>query len=219
MTTSAAGRLDDPPRTALTSSQRTFVDGGWGWDVKRIVRLLVTRRRTGSRRGTPTGPLRPARTRTNRLLARQDRHSLDAESGREKRHGPGPAAGERPRGGGPCRSRPAYQPAPATGLPELPVARVEKRPPATTWTARGWTPTGVRTFLHPGDAGFDAPQPTRRHASSGRAPTRRSRPLACSTTPSSSRPPAPWDERGLRDGGKEDGERLAYLFRRVPLPE
>jgi mono/diheme cytochrome c family protein len=190
-----------------------FVDGGW--DVKRLVRLLVTS--SAYRQASRADERLRQRDPYNALLARQDRHRLDAEMVRDNALAVSGLLKDRV--GGP--SVKPYQPRGYWAYLNFPTREWENGHGDDLYR-RGLYTYWCRTFLHPGMRAFDAP----------------SREEACVERPRSNTPQQALvllndpvfveaaralAERGLRDGGKDDGERIAYLFRRAlqrkPTPE
>ncbi|HYF00922.1 MAG TPA: DUF1553 domain-containing protein, partial [Planctomycetota bacterium] len=178
-----------------------------GWDVKRMVRLLVTS--AAYRQSSAVSKELRLRDPYNRLLARQSRFRIDAEFVRD---GALAASGLLVRKVGGESVKP-YQPAGYWTHLNFPKREWTNDQGPDAWR-RGLYTWWQRSFLHPSLLAFDAP----------------SREEACVERPRSNIPQQALvllndptyveaaralAARALREGGSDDPSRLAWLFRRV----
>lgn len=179
----------------------------WGWDVKHVVRTLVTSQAyRQSSRGSPELLLRDP---GNRLYARQSRHRLEAESVRD--NALAVAGLLSPSSGGP--SVHPYQPKGFWAYLNFPPREWDDSSGEDQYR-RGLYTHWQRTFLHPSLLAFDAP--TREECVAER--TRSNTPqqaLALLNDPTYVEAARVFAERIVRQGGKSFEERLRWAFARA----
>jgi mono/diheme cytochrome c family protein len=179
----------------------------WGWDVKRVVRTLVTSQ-AYRQSGRPTPEL-VERDPGNRLYARQSRFRLDAEAVRDDVLA---VAGLlSPRIGGP--SVQPYQPKGYWSYLNFPPREWDDSP-GEAQHRRGLYTRWQRTFLHPSLLAFDAP--TREECVAER--TRSNIPqqaLVLLNDPTYVEAARLLAARIVKEGGKSADERLTWAFLRA----
>jgi hypothetical protein len=178
-----------------------------GWDVKRLVRLIVT---SGTYRQSskPTPQLREQDP-YNRLLARQGRFRLDAEFVRDNALAVSGLLVSTI--GGP--SVKPYQPAGYWEFLNFPK-RTYRQDTGEKLYRRGMYTHWQRMFLHPSLAAFDAP--SREDCTADR--TRSNTPqqaLTLLNDPTYVEAARVFAERIITDGGASPQQRLTYAFRRA----
>ncbi len=179
----------------------------WGWDVKRVVRTLVTSQ--AYRQSARASPELVERDPGNRLYARQSRVRLDAEAVRDDVL---TVAGLlSPKVGGP--SVQPYQPKGYWSYLNFPPREWDDSP-GEDQHRRGLYTRWQRTFLHPSLLAFDAP--TREECVAER--TRSNVPqqaLVLLNDPTYVEAARAFAARILREGGKGFEERLAWAYARA----
>jgi hypothetical protein len=179
----------------------------WGWDVKRVVRTLVTSQ--AYRQSSRATPELLERDPGNRLYARQSRIRLDAEAVRDDVLA---VAGLlSPKLGGP--SVQPHQPKGYWSYLNFPPREWDDSP-GEDQHRRGLYTRWQRTFLHPSLLAFDAP--TREECVAER--TRSNVPqqaLVLLNDPTYVEAAQAFAARILREGGKGTDERLAWAYARA----
>ena len=202
-----SGAQGEPPThpELLDNLAVEFIDSGW--DIKHIVRLIVT---SGTyRQSSSVPPELQARDPDNKLLARQSRWRLPAESVRDTALAVSGLLIDEV--GGPS-ARP-YQPAGYYRYLNFPKREYAADTDPNQWR-RGVYVHWQRQFLHPMLKAFDAP--SREECTAQRA--RSNTPLAALVLlndPTFVECARVLAERALREGGATDAERLHYAFREV----
>ena len=202
-----SGAQGDPPThpQLLDNLAVEFIDSGW--DIKHVVRLIVTSR-TYRQSSVVTPELR-ALDPENKLLARQGRWRLPAESIRDTALAVSGLLIDEV--GGPS-ARP-YQPAGYYRYLNFPKREYEADTDPNQWR-RGVYVHWQRQFLHPMLKAFDAP--SREECTAQRA--RSNTPLAALVLlndPTFVECARVLAERTLEKAGATDGERVEFAFREV----
>ncbi|MCH2063904.1 MAG: PSD1 and planctomycete cytochrome C domain-containing protein [Roseibacillus sp.] len=176
-----------------------------GWNVKHMMKLLVTSR---TYRQSSLEPIAlRERDPYNRLLARQSRYRLPAETIRDNALA---ISGLLQTGYGGASSKP-YQPPGYYRHLNFPARRYAHHADGRQWR-RGVYVHWQRQFLHPMLRAFDAP--TREECTAERP--RSNTPIAAMTLlndPSFVEAARVFAERILREGGQEDRARLEFAYR------
>jgi hypothetical protein len=178
-----------------------------GWDVKHMVRLLVTSR-TYRQASRPTPELR-ARDPGNRLLARQTPFRLDAEFVRDTALVVSGLLSWRIGG----KSAKPYQPDGHWDQLNFP-ARVWIADRGEAAYRRGLYTHWQRTFLHPSLLAFDAPSREECTAERARSNTPQQA-LTLLNDPTFAEAARVLAARIVKEGGRTDDERIAWAFRRA----
>jgi hypothetical protein len=176
-----------------------------GWDVKHIMKLLVTSR--AYRQSSLEPPALRERDPYNRLLARQSRYRLPAETIRDNALS---ISGLLRSDYGGASAKP-YQPAGYYRHLNFPVRKYAHHADERQWR-RGVYIHWQRQFLHPMLRAFDAP--TREECTAERP--RSNTPIAAMVLlndPSFVEAARVFGERIIRDGGKGNKERLEFAYR------
>ncbi|HXG60695.1 MAG TPA: PSD1 and planctomycete cytochrome C domain-containing protein [Planctomycetota bacterium] len=176
-----------------------------GWDVKHLVRLIVTSR-TYRQTSVPRPELKE-RDPFNRLLARQSRWRLDAELVRDNALAVSGLLVRRI--GGPSVF--PYQPKGYWAFLNFPAREWPTSTGADLWR-RGVYTWWQRTFPHPSLVAFDAPQREECCAERPRSNIPQQA-LALLNDPTYVEAARAFAERILRRGGSGDEDRLAWAFR------
>jgi cytochrome c553 len=186
-----------------------------GWDVKRLVRQIVTSRTYRQASSAPE-PLRQ-KDPENRWLARQGRFRLDAEFVRDNALAVSGLLV--PKLGGP--SVKPYQPAGYWQHLNFPRRTWVHDKDEDQWR-RGLYTYWQRTFLHPSLAAFDAPSREECTANRPRSNTPLQA-LALLNDPTYVEAARALAQRAIREGGADPPQRIAYAVRRTlqrdPEPE
>jgi mono/diheme cytochrome c family protein len=178
-----------------------------GWDVKHLVRLLVTS--STYRQVSTAGPALRQRDPYNRLLARQGRFRLDAEMVRDNALA---VSGLLVRKVGGSSVKP-YQPGGYWAYLNFPRREyVEDR--GADQYRRGLYTYVQRTFPHPSLTAFDAPSREECTVERPRSNTPQQA-LVLLNDPTYVEAARKLAEKTLREGGRTDGDRLVFLYRRV----
>ncbi len=176
-----------------------------GWDMKHLVKIIVTSR--AYRQSSLESPALRARDPYNRLVARQSRFRLPAETIRDNALSISGLL--RPESGG--GSAKPYQPAGYYRHLNFPARKYAHHPDQRQWR-RGVYIHWQRQFLHPMLRAFDAP--TREECTAERP--RSNTPIAAMTLlndPTFVEAARVFAERILRESGRSNQERLDHAFR------
>ncbi|HJM65615.1 MAG: PSD1 and planctomycete cytochrome C domain-containing protein [Roseibacillus sp.] len=176
-----------------------------GWNVKHMMKLLVTSRTY--RQGSLTSVVLRERDPYNRLLARQSRYRLPAETIRDNALA---ISGLLRTDYGGASAKP-YQPAGYYRHLNFPARKYAHHADDRQWR-RGLYVHWQRQFLHPMLRAFDAP--TREECTAERP--RSNTPIAAMTLlndPSFVEAARVFAERILKEGGKDDKARLEFAYR------
>lgn len=175
-----------------------------GWDVKHLVRLLVTSR--AYRQASALGPTLRERDPTNQLYARQGRFRVDAEMVRDNALAVGGLLSLRI--GGP--SVKPYQPAGYWAFLNFPLRDYDPDRGENQYR-RGLYTWWQRTFLHPALLAFDAPSREECTAERPRSNTPLQA-LVLLNDPSQVEAARAFAARILRQGGNDPAARLAFAY-------
>jgi hypothetical protein len=178
-----------------------------GWDVKHVVRLLVTS--STYRQVSTAGPALRQHDPYNRLLARQGRFRLDAEMVRDNALA---VSGLLVRKVGGPSVKP-YQPAGYWTYLNFPRRDYVADRGADQYR-RGLYTYVQRTFPHPSLIAFDAPSREECTVERPRSNTPQQA-LVLLNDPTYVEAARALAEKVLRDGGKTDSDRLLFAYRRV----
>jgi hypothetical protein len=185
-----------------------------GWDVKHLVRLLVTSR--AYRQSSRVSAELRRRDPFNQLLARQARYRLDAEVVRDNALA---VSGLLVRKIGGLSARP-YQPAGYWSHLNFPVREYQPDKGAGLYR-RGLYTYWCRTFLHPSLLAFDAPTREECTVERPRSNTPQQA-LVLLNDPTYVEAARVLAERIVREGGKKAEEGIRFVFRqtlgRLPRP-
>jgi hypothetical protein len=179
----------------------------WGWDVKRVVRILVTSQtyRQSSRAAKPLLERDPY----NRLFARQSRVRLDAEAVRDNALAVTGLLS--PKIGGP--SAHPYQPKGYWAHLNFPPREWDDSTGEDQYR-RGLYTHWQRAFLHPSLMAFDAPTREECVAERPRSNTPQQA-LALLNDPTYVEAARVFAERIVREGGKSFEQRLGWAYARA----
>jgi hypothetical protein len=198
------GELPDHPEL-LDRLAIEFQEGGW--DVRRLVRTIVTSRTYRQSSAASSDLL--ASDPDNRLLARQGRWRLPAESVRDTALFTSGLLVERLGG----ESVHPYQPAGYYRHLNFPQRKYKQDEDDRQWR-RGLYVHWQRMFLHPQLLAFDAP--TREECTAGRMKSNTPKAaLVLLNDPTFVEAARKLAELALREGGVDDDEKIAYLWKRA----
>jgi hypothetical protein len=198
------GELPDHPEL-LDRLALEFLEGGW--DVRELIRTIVTSR--AYRQSSAGSPDLVARDPDNRLLARQGRWRLPAESIRDTALLTSGLLVERLGG----ESVHPYQPSGYYRHLNFPPRKYKPDDDDRQWR-RGLYVHWQRMFLHPQLLAFDAP--TREECTAGRMKSNTPKAaLVLLNDPTFVEAARTLAEITLREGGADDDEKIASLWRRT----
>lgn len=176
-----------------------------GWDTKHMIQLMVTS--ATYRQSSQASPEDRRRDPSNKWLARQSRFRLDAEMVRDSALAISGLLVRKVGG----RSVKPYQPAGYWAHLNFPTRKWEKDQGENVYR-RGLYTHWQRSFLHPSLLAFDAPSREECTAERPRSNTPQQA-LVLLNDPTYVEAARVFAERIVREGGKDDDERLAFAFR------